>query len=72
MLTTPATPQTAKYLKVSEVAAYLHISVRAVYDLVSARALASAKFGQGRKGLRVLSESVLAYEADRTEPAASP
>ena len=69
---TPATPQTAKWLKVSEVAAYLNLSPRAVYDLVATRALESARFGEGRLGLRVLSASVLKLEADRRVPAASP
>ena len=64
--------QTAKYLKVSEVAAYLNLSTRQIYDLVTARVLESSKFGQGRRGIRVPSESVLKFEADRKQPATSP
>ena len=65
------TLQADKYVKVAEVAAYLNISKRAVYDLVAARELESARFGQGRLGLRVLRASVLKFEADRSQPATS-
>jgi excisionase family DNA binding protein len=65
------TPETAKYLRVIEVAAYLNVSPRSIYDLISAGELTAVKFGQGRKGLRVLSESVLKFEAERTADAAS-
>lgn len=66
-----ATPQTAKYLKVTEVAEYLNLSTRAVYDLIAARELESSRFGTGRNGMRVLSASVLAFEKARRVPAAS-
>ena len=69
-MTEAAAPSGAPaYLKVTEVAQRLNVSVRHVYDLISSRELESFRFGRGRLGLRVTSESLAAFEARRRETA---
>jgi excisionase family DNA binding protein len=60
--TAEAEPESA-YMKVSEVAARLNLSPRHVYDLAKEGALRTAKFGAGRKGLRITRDSVDEFEA---------
>lgn len=67
-MTAPAAPVGAPaYLTPKQIADRLNVSVRHVYDLIAARELDSARFGQGRLGLRVPAESLAAFEQRRRE-----
>ena len=60
-----AAPDTAAYLKVSQVATRLGLSPRQVYDLIAMRELPAHRFGKGRGGMRVKITELDAFEKSR-------
>jgi excisionase family DNA binding protein len=56
-----------QYLTVREAAGRLALSPRQIYDLIKEGEIRAKKFGSGHKGIRVIAESLDAYEANAPE-----